>query len=347
MAEHAGLLAQRFGDRVDEWGTLNEPMIYLFAAYGAGMFPPGRITIGDLLGEFIPVVRDYIATHAAMYDAIKAADTTDADGDGIAATVGLSMSVADFAPARREQPSTDPADVAARDRLVYAFHYVFVDSVVDGRFDANIDGASDEDHPEWRGRLDWLGLQYYFRAGVTAEPAQLEALAATPCLPPLGGGTACLRAPDPTYCVPAMGYESWPAGLTGVIAAHAARYPAIPLMVTEAGIATKSNERRAENLVRTLEAVAAARDAGADLRGFYYWSLLDNFEWAQGYVPRFGLYAVDYATFARTPTLGATVLGEIAAARAVTSDQRKQYGGDGPMTPEPGTLGLATCPDEE
>ena len=106
-------------------------------------------------------------------------------------------------------------------------------------------------------------------------------------------------------------------------------------MVTEAGLATTSDERRAQHLVRTLEAVAAARDAGADIRGFYYWSLTDNFEWAEGFGPRFGLYTVDYATFARTPTLGATLLGEIAASRAVTVDQRRLYGGLGPMTPEP------------
>jgi beta-glucosidase len=346
MEEHAALLATRFGDRVDEWGTLNEPMNYLFAAYGGGLFPPGRVTFQDLVGLFIPVVRDYAAAHAAMYRAIKQADTVDADGDGVAAAVGLSMSVADWEPARRGRPSTDPADLAARDRLVYALHYAFVDSVVHGTFDANIDGVPDEDHPTWAGTVDWLGLQYYFRAGVTADVPAIAALQLTPCFGPLGAGSACLEAPDPTYCVPTMGYESWPAGFTGVIQAFAARYPTTPLVVTEAGIATGSGERRAENLVRTLEAIAAARDAGVDLRGFYYWSLTDNFEWAEGFTPRFGLYSVDYATFARTPTLGATVLGEIAGARTLTSAHRETFGGTGPMTPEPGATLYPNCPNE-
>jgi beta-glucosidase len=348
MAEHAQLLAQRFGDRVDEWGTLNEPMNYLFAAYAGGFFPPGRITIGDLLGEFVPIVRDYVAAHGAMYQAIKAADTVDADGDGAASAVGLAMSVADWQPARGGHPSTDPVDIAARDRLVYAFHYAFLDSAVNGTFDANVDGTPDEDHPEWRGTVDWIGLQYYFRAGVTGVPAQLAAIGATPCFGPLGAGTACIEVDEPANCVPSMGYEAWPAGFTGVIGAFAARYPTVPLVVTEAGLATRSDVRRAEHLVRTLEAIQAARDAGADVRGFYYWSLTDNFEWAEGFVPRFGLYTVDYGTFARTPTLGATVLGEIAAARTVTSDHRTTYGGDDrPLTPEPGSMGFATCPNEE
>src|SRR5688572_28392518 len=100
MAEHAQLVAARFGGLVDEWGTLNEPMIYLLASYGLGQFPPGKVTINNLGSEFVPVVRDYVAAHAAMYKAIKAADTVDADGDGAPAVVGLSMSVADWQPSR-------------------------------------------------------------------------------------------------------------------------------------------------------------------------------------------------------------------------------------------------------
>ena len=79
MAEHAALLAERFGDRVDEWGTLNEPVNYLLAAYGIGFFPPGKMFVFDLVEEFMPVVRDYLAAHAAMYAAIKAGDGIDRD----------------------------------------------------------------------------------------------------------------------------------------------------------------------------------------------------------------------------------------------------------------------------
>jgi beta-glucosidase len=89
-------------------------------------------------------------------------------------------------------------------------------------------------------------------------------------------------------------------------------------------------------IVRALEAVDKARSEGVDVRGYYHWSIYDNFEWDQGFKPRFGLYSVDYSTYKRTPTEGATALGEIAAGRKLTGEMRSKYGGEGPMTPEPG-----------
>lgn len=335
MAEHAALLAERFGDLVDDWGTLNEPVNYLLAAYGIGSFPPGKVTINNAAAEFIPAVRDYVAAHAAMYKAIRAADTQDADGDGEAASIGLSLSVADWRASRSHKPSTDPADVAARDRLTYVFHYVFVDSLRGGTFDADLDGVPDEQHPEWLGTLDWLGVQYYFRAGVTADRPLIPLVNVTPCFGGFDLG-ACLPAEDPTFCVPRMGYEAWADGLGDVLLAVAARYPDLPLVVSEAGISTDVGRRRAENVVRILETIERARKGGADVRGYYHWSLTDNFEWAEGFGPHFGLFKVDYAngTYARTQTEGADVLGEIARTRTLTTAQRQKYGGTGPMTPE-------------
>ena len=333
MAKHAALLARELGDLVDEWGTLNEPINYLLASYGVGSFPPGKVSIGDVAGEFIPAVRDYIAAHAAMYQAIRSGDKIDADGDGIAAAIGLSLSVADWQAARGHKPSKHPDDVAARDRLIYVFHYLFVDAARGGGFDANLDGVAEELHPEWAGTLDWLGLQYYFRAGVTGERALIPLIDLTPCFGGFDLG-ACLPAADPTYCVPRMGYEGWTEGLGDIIGAFSERYPDLPLVVTEAGISTDVGRRRAENVVRVLEAIERARRAGADVRGYYHWSLTDNFEWAEGFAPHFGLYTVDYGTYARSPTEGAEVLGEIAKARALSTDLRERYGGTGPMTPE-------------
>jgi beta-glucosidase len=119
-----------------------------------------------------------------------------------------------------------------------------------------------------------------------------------------------------------------------VLLAFSQRYPTLPLVVSESGIATDVGTRRAESIVRTLESIDAARTAGVDVRGYYHWSLTDNFEWAEGFVPRFGLYRVDYASYSRTASEGADVLGAIAKARTVTSEQRAQYGGIGPMTPD-------------
>ena len=333
LREHAALLGRRFGGYVDEWGTVNEPINYLLAAYALAVFPPGGFTLDPL--RFAAVLRDYIAAHVAIYDALKANDTIDADGDGIAASVGMSLSVADWQPARDNRASTDPEDLAAVDRVVYLYHYVFVDSLLAGMYDANLDGTRDEPHPEWDDKLDWLGVQYYFRAGVSGKNPIIPApIAVTPCTSGVDSG-ACLPALQPSYCIPAMGYEGWVDGLHDVLLAFSQRYPGLPLVVTEHGIATELGTRRAETIVRGLEAVARARDEGVDVRGYYHWSLTDNFEWAEGFVPRFGLYRVDYGSYARTPNDGTELFGTIADTRSVTSAQRGRYGGTGPMTREP------------
>lgn len=336
LAEHARLLGERFGDRVDEWGTLNEPVNYLLASYGIGQFPPGKVGLFDLAEEFVPVVRDYLSGHAAMYAALRAADTADADGDGRAADIGLTLSVAKWEAARFNEPSSDPADVAARDRLNYVFHHLVVESLRAGTFDPDLDGTGDEPQPDWAGTLDWLGVQYYFRSGVTGQDGLVPLLELTPCFATFDFGS-CLPATDPTFCVPAMGYEFFAPGLLDVLRDFATRWPDLPLVVSESGIATEVGERRAENVVRTLEQIGRALEERIDVRGYYHWSLYDNFEWSEGYEPRFGLFRVDYSTYERTPTLGATVLAEITAARRVSPELRGRHGGDGPMTPEPVT----------
>jgi beta-glucosidase len=150
-------------------------------------------------------------------------------------------------------------------------------------------------------------------------------------------GGACLPAADPTHWIPTMRYEFYAPGLFNVLADFSRRYPGLPLTVSESGIATEVGRRRAEHIVRSLEQIERARRAGVDVRGYFHWSLMDNFEWSFGYGPRFGLYRVDRtrSPYTRTATEGARVLGEIARARRLTPAQREMYGGLGPMTPEP------------
>ena len=333
LAEHAALLAQRFGDRVDEWCTLNEPINYLLASYGIGLFPPGRSYLLTDFEVLVDIYRNYLRAHIAIYDAIKANDLVDADGDGIAADIGFSLSVIDLVPTRMGSISEDPDDLAARDRIEYIYHYLYVDSIINGSFDNDLDGTPDEEHPDWKGKVDWLGVQYYFRTGVSATPPLIPRLNLIFCFDRFDLGS-CLDREDDTKWVPTMGYEYYEPGIYNVLKTMGARYPALPLVVTEAGIATKVGERRAENIVRTLEQVDRAIKEGVDVRGYYHWSLMDNFEWAEGYEPRFGLYTVDLQTYSRTATKGAEVYGEIAKDRLITTKHRETYGGLGPMTPE-------------
>jgi beta-glucosidase/6-phospho-beta-glucosidase/beta-galactosidase len=333
LRQHAALLARTYGHLVDDWCTLNEPVNYLLAAYGVGFFPPGKSGLFAFETKFLPTFRNLMAAHAAMYDAIKEEDTVDADGDGQAANVGLSLSVIHFEPSRDNASSDDPADVAAAERVRYVYHHLFPLALTEGGFDTDLDGVVDEPHPEWAGTLDWLGAQYYFRAGVSGEAAIIPVVNAGVCFGEFDFG-ACLPPLDESKWIPAMGYEYYEPGLDVILRDLGARWPGLPLLVTESGIATRNGDRRAEQTVRTLEQIEAARAAGVDVRGYYHWSLIDNFEWAEGFEPQFGLYEVDPESFARRPTQGARVLGEVAKARRLTEAQRAQYGGLGPMSAE-------------
>lgn len=333
LAELAGLLARTYGDRVDDWCTLNEPINYMLAAYGVAVFPPGRNWLIADFERLIRAYRFYVEAHVAIYRAIEAEDIWDADGDGDPAEIGLSLSVADWQPAKDNAPSDAPVDVAAAERVRYVYHHLFPTALRAGAFDPDLDGELDEPHPDWAGTLDWLGVQYYFRAGVTGTPGLVRQLGATPCVAQFDFG-ACLPPLDETFWVPEMSYEYSPEGLYTVLREFGDRYPDLPLLITEAGIATEVGARRAENVVRTLEQAARAMGEGVDVRGYYHWSLMDNFEWAEGYGPRFGLYTVDRSNYGRSPTEGATVLGEITGGRRLTEALLNQYGGLGPMTPE-------------
>jgi beta-glucosidase len=335
MAAHAKMLAERYGDRVDDWCTVNEPVNYLLAAYGAATYPPGKFGILKPIEKLVPAVRSYIAAHAAMYKAIKEGDKIDADGDGVAASVGFTHGAQEWVPARNNEVSTNKEDLDARDRLLWVYHYLFVEALRQGSFDSNLDGTLDEPHPEWKGTLDWLGVQYYFRGGVTGKDGLVPVLNLTPCFSTFDGG-ACVPPLDPSYVVPAMGYEHNPQGLYTVLHDFSTRWPDLPLTVTESGIATELGTRRAEMIVRALEQIEKVKAEGGDVRGYYHWSVYDNYEWSYGFVPRFGLYKVDFNSYSRTATEGATVLGEIAGARKLSTAQRKKYGGSGAMTPEPG-----------
>jgi beta-glucosidase len=123
--------------------------------------------------------------------------------------------------------------------------------------------------------------------------------------------------PDPDVRVTQMGYEFWPEALEATIRRASEMTRGVPVLVTENGIATDDDAERIEYVGRALSGVLACLAAGIDVRGYIYWSLLDNFEWILGYYPTFGLVAVDRATQARTVKPSARWLGAIARANAM------------------------------
>lgn len=345
LTDHAALLADRFGDRVDNWVTFNEPMNYIIAAYGIGYFPPGRnYLVGAILDgggdspafdSLISVYRNYLRAHVAMYDAIKEHDTIDADRDGNPADVGLTLNVVEWKGAYKNQWNDTEIDAAAAQRMKYLYHYLYLDSLKAGTFDPDLDQSAKESYPDWKGKIDWLGIQYYFHAGVTGRRKLIPRLELMICqvgFEVFGGCGG--RAKGMNKWVPTMDYEYDEVGIYTILTELSNRYPELPMVVTETGIAANNGRRRAENIVRTFEQMQRAIDEGVDLRGYYHWSLTDNFEWHLGFGPHFGLYSVDLDTFKRSPSMGATVYKEIIAERKVTAAQREEFGGVGAMTPE-------------
>jgi beta-glucosidase len=145
---------------------------------------------------------------------------------------------------------------------------------------------------------DWLGVQAYTRTRIGPDG---------PLPVPEGAETTL------------TGWEYYPEAVGEGLSAAATHTPDIPLLVTENGIATDDDTWRVAYLRGALPAVHAAIDAGIDVRGYYAWSLLDNFEWAAGYRPTFGIVAVDRTTFERTVKPSARPLGRIARANELVS----------------------------
>lgn len=344
LAELGALLAREYGDRVDEWVTLNEPINYFLSAYGTATYPPGRGNLFDLLEDepmqdLLDTVERYAAAHVALYDAIKANDTVDADGDGVAAHVGYVLNTIDWVPARDGAPSEDPRDIRATEDMWYVYNQLFTDAFVFGQWDRNLDRDIDESErrPDWEGKIDFLGVQYYFRGGVIDLPVwNLGLVDAFPCFAGLPITDACIRVEDPTKCIPMMQYEYSEEGLSKILALFSQRWPELPMTVTEVGIATEVGRRRSEHIVRSLQQIWNARQAGVDVRGYYHWSLMDNFEWDIGFGPRFGLYSVDLegGTYTRTASEGATTLAAITGERNLSAEMLEELGGTGPLTQE-------------
>ena len=146
---------------------------------------------------------------------------------------------------------------------------------------------------------DFIGVQTYTRTRVGPDGA-------------LG--------PEGDNPVTQMGYEVWPEALEATIRRATEVTGGVPVLVTENGIGTDDDNLRIDYVRRALHGVRACLDDGIDVRGYTYWSALDNFEWALGYGPTFGIIAVDRETFERTPKPSAAFLGQIAKANAIHDD---------------------------
>lgn len=286
FADYADLAVRELGDRVEAWATLNEPFCSAWLGYGSGEHAPG---LQD--PRLAPVAGHHLLLgHGLAMQALGAG--------GAAGRSGIVINLEAVQPA-----SQSPEDLEAARRFDLRANKWFLDPLLTGEYTPGIFdlfGARPAILPEDMAligqELSYLGINYYTRSTVKAsatEPGGFQPIT-LPGLPRTD-----------------MGWEIYPDGLrqllVGLSNRYASRLP--PIFITENGMADADQleEERVQDPRREayfrdhLAAVEAAIQQGVDLRGYFAWSLLDNFEWAWGYEKRFGLCYVDYDSQRRLP----------------------------------------------
>ncbi|WMW80632.1 GH1 family beta-glucosidase [Undibacterium cyanobacteriorum] len=283
FAAYAKEVARRFGDRAVSIATHNEPWCTANLGYGNGQFAPG---VTDTVAA-LQVSHHLLLSHGLAMSAMR--------DQHVSAKLGIVLN----------QWTAEPATNSAADIAEAAWEYArsvqwFMDPIFKGhypqialdRMDLSRFHVEAEDMAIIHQPLDFLGVNYYFRAYVSTEN------------PP--------RKPETKLGLTDMGWEIYPQGLRDLLIGIHREYAAhgLPeIYITENGVAFpdkveqgRIHDQNRINFVRAhLNAVAEAKAAGVNIQGYFYWSLMDNFEWNSGYLRRFGLYYVDYETLQRIP----------------------------------------------
>ncbi|MFE0672330.1 GH1 family beta-glucosidase [Streptomyces sp. NPDC058867] len=287
FAEHAGRVAERLGDRVRKWITLNEPAEHTLLGHALGVHAPG----GQLLFDALPVAHHQLLAHGLAVRALRAAGVAD---------IGIANSHGPTWPA-----SPDPADVEAAEFYDVLLNRLFADPVLLGAYPAGLGelmpGDVEADLKVIGEPVDWYGVNYYAPTKVGApQGAEIE----------FGGVTMPAELPFSVREIEGVpvtdfGWPVVPEALTELLTGFRERYGdrLPPVVITENGCSYEGldDQDRIAYLDGHLRALHRATEAGVDVRGYFVWSLLDNFEWAEGYARRFGLVQVDFDTLERTP----------------------------------------------
>ncbi|WP_331445601.1 GH1 family beta-glucosidase [Streptomyces xanthochromogenes] len=318
FAEYAALVGAALGDRVEHWITLNEPWCSAFLGYASGVHAPGRTEPAASLRAAHHLNLAHGEATSALRAVLPARDQ-----------VAVSLNSAVIRPL-----SPDPADLAAVRRIDDLANGIFHGPMLHGAYPANLfaDTAPvtdwsfvhDGDLRAIQQPLDALGLNYYTTSLVSAaDSGQADARAdghGVSAHSPWPGATSVAFHQPPGERT-AMGWTIDPSGLYDLLLRYTKEAPGLPLLVTENGAACDDepgpdgsvhDPDRIGYLHDHLATVRRAMEAGADVRGYYLWSLMDNFEWSFGYGKRFGAVYVDYATLQRTPKSSARWYAELA-----------------------------------
>jgi beta-glucosidase len=277
FAEYAAVVGERLADRVGMWIPLNEPVVETLYGYALGEYAPGKMMLFDAL----PAGHYQNLAHGLAVAALRSAG---------AKAVGTANNHSPVWPA-----SLSTADLEAATHLDAVINWMYADPVLRGTYPEQVipflPAGFADDLPTIAAPLDFYGVNYYEPQGVAApsegNPLPFE-------LRPIEGY------PLTTNDSPVV-----PDGLREFLGTLRSRYgqDLPPVYLTESGCSFDGvhDQQRIDYLNDHLGALAKAIDEGTDVRGYFVWSLLDNFEWSKGYQPRFGLVHVDYDTLTRTP----------------------------------------------
>jgi beta-glucosidase len=296
FADYAMLVFDALADRVHAWTTLNEPLCTAMLGYHLGVQAPGRRDFAAA----IHAVHHLLLGHGLATQRMRAAAPSPVQ-------LGITLNTSAVAPATDSVADRDAARRA--DGLGLR---IYLDPLVHGRYppdvveDLETRGVRlpvrDGDLPVIATPFDTLGINYYFSSLVSGVDGSGRTVDDDGTPVELG-----VRLGRP---VTAMDWEITPDGLTDLLVRLGRDYPDLPMVVTENGAAFHDapdqtgfvrDDDRTAYLAAHVAAVARARQAGADVRGYFVWSLMDNFEWSYGYAKRFGLIRVDYETQRRVP----------------------------------------------
>jgi beta-glucosidase len=307
FADYASVMYRRLDGRVKLWATLNEPWVVTDGGYLHGPLAPGHKNKFEAP----------IASHHLLRSHAKAVQAYRAEGRH---QVGLVVNIEPKYPA-----SQAPQDLAATRRAEAYMNRQYLDPVFHGRYPAEMREIFGEAWPEWpekdfeliRQPIDFLGINYYTRNVVRHDDAAYP-LKALP-----------VRQKQSIHTE--TGWELFPQGLTDTLLWIKQQYGDIPQYVTENGAAfydpPAAPSGRVEDPLRRdyyrshLRAVRAAIEQGADVRGYFAWSLMDNLEWSLGYSKRFGLVHVNFETLERTPKDSAKFYADVIASNGATLEQ--------------------------
>jgi beta-glucosidase len=289
FAEYAHHVVRALGDRIGSWLVFNEPGIFTTFGYGTGIHAPGIRSREALL-------RAGHVVNLAHGDAVRAMR---AERSGLTIGSAFSMSPA--------EPATDDAkDAGAAERMHAWTNDWYLRPALRGEYPGafldglpyDLMGVQAGDFERMKAALDVIGINLYFRTPVRADSGDR-----------IGIGARALGAGGSEGARTDFGWEVWPDALYTMLLRVSRDYPGVPIEITENGCSYGDgpgadgkirDQRRIDFYRGYIGAVGRAIASGVDVRGYHAWTLLDNFEWAEGFAQRFGLVHVDFATCART-----------------------------------------------